>query len=340
MPARVLVVDDTPLNVKLLTVKLEYEDYVVSTASNGFDALAKIGAEKPDIVLLDVMMPGLDGFETCRRIRADPATAHIPVVMVTALQDVDDLVRGFEAGADDFLTIPINTLALMARIRSQLRQKRYYESLLEQSLIDPLTGAFNCRYLEAHGPRLIARCRTAHKPIAVLMIDVDHFKRINDEHGHAAGNHVLKEIVNRITSALRPSDLVARMGGEEFAVVMPETDLDAGHRIAERLRSRVAGTLVDDVAITVSIGATVIQPDTEEEELDAAIRRADGALYEAKRAGRNRVIAGGLLLSAVPPEHLDLPDHQAGGGSRDISAARMRPSLLPLTPTMVIKDPT
>ena len=289
MPARILVVDDAPLNVKLLTLKLEHEHYVVSTAANGLEALAKIEVEKPDIVLLDVLMPRLDGFETCRRIRADPVTAHIPVVMVTALEDVDDLVRGLEAGADDFLTRPINDIALMARIRSQLRQKRYYESILEQSMIDPLTGAFNCRYLEAHVPRLIARCRTAHKPIAVLMIDVDHFKQINDEHGHAAGNQVLKEIVNRITSALRPSDLVARMGGEEFAVVMPETDLDAGHRIAERLRSRIAGTPVEEVAVTVSIGAAVIQPDTGEEELDAALRRADEALYEAKRAGRNRV---------------------------------------------------
>jgi two-component system, cell cycle response regulator len=296
MPARVLVVDDTPLNVKLLTLQLEYQDYIVNTAANGLEALAKIEADKPDIVLLDVMMPGLDGFETCRRIRANPATAHIPVVMVTALQNVDDLVRGFEAGADDFLTIPVNGLALIARIRSQLRQKRYYESLLEQSLIDPLTGAFNCRYLEAQVPRLIARCRAAHKPIAVLMIDVDHFKRINDEHGHAGGNHVLKEIVNRITSALRPSDLVARMGGEEFAVVMPETNLNAGHRIAERLCSRIAGTLVADVAITVSIGASVILPDTEEEEPDAALRRADAALYKAKRAGRNRAVADGLFL--------------------------------------------
>src|SRR5271166_4107866 len=288
MPARILVVDDAPLNVKLLTLKLEHEHYVVSTAANGLEALAKIEVEKPDIVLLDVLMPRLDGFETCRRIRADPATAHIPVVMVTAL-DVDDLVRGLEAGADDFLTRPINDIALMARIRSQLRQKRYYESILEQSMIDPLTGAFNCRYLGAHVARLIARCRTAHKPIAVLMIDVDHFKQINDEHGHAAGNQVLKQIVNRITSALRPSDLVARMGGEEFVVVMPETDLDAGHRIAERLRSGIAGTPVEEVAVTVSIGAAVIQPDTGEEELDAALRRADEALYEAKRAGRNRV---------------------------------------------------
>jgi hypothetical protein len=130
------------------------------------------------------------------------------------------------------------------------------------------------------------------------------------------------------------------MGGEEFAVVMPETDLDAGHRIAERLRSRIAGAPVENIAVTVSIGAAMVQLDMEEEELDAALRRADEALYEAKRAGRNRVMADGLLMSAVPPEHLDLPDHQAGGGSRGISPARMRPSLLPLTPTMVIEDPT
>jgi two-component system, cell cycle response regulator len=124
MPARVLVVDDAPTNVKVLTAMLEYEHYVVSTAADGFEALAKIEAEKPDIVLLNVMMPGLDGFETCRRIKADPATAHIPVVMITGLSDVGDRVRGFEAGADDFLTKPFTLLALTASVRSQLRQKQ------------------------------------------------------------------------------------------------------------------------------------------------------------------------------------------------------------------------
>jgi len=129
------------------------------------------------------------------------------------------------------------------------------------------------------------------------MIDADHFKRINDEHGHPAGNHVLKEIVNRATSALRPSDLMARMGGEEFAVVMPEADLNAALQIAERLRSRVGNAPIEGVAVTVSIGAAVVQPDVEEE-LDATLRRADAALYKAKRAGRNCVIADG---SREPP---------------------------------------
>jgi two-component system cell cycle response regulator len=299
MSAHILVVDDVPLNVEVLVAMLAHDYPFVSTAADGFEALAKIEAEKPDIVLLDVMMPGLDGFDTCRRIKADPATAHIPVVMVTALSDVDDLVRGFESGANDFLTKPVNFRVLMARVDSQLRQKWHYDRILEQSMVDPLTGAFNCRYVEAHVPRLIARCRAARKPVAVLMIDVDHFKRINDEHGHPAGNHVLKEIVNRATSALRPSDLMARMGGEEFAVVMPEADLNAALQIAERLRSRIEDTPVEGATITVSVGAAVVRPDGEKEELDATLRRADAALYGAKRAGRNRVIADG---GGEPPD--------------------------------------
>jgi two-component system cell cycle response regulator len=450
--ARILVVDDIELNVILLTAKLEHEYYIVSTAADGFEALTKIEAEKPDIILLDVMMPGLDGFKTCRRIKADPAMAHIPVVMVTALSDVADRVKGLEAGADDFLTKPINDLALKARVRSllrlkmirdewrlreatynqlvgspeddgvtditggnavvledqaadrelieislaslgvrvtfaetvpevvmfaqqddcdlvyaslnlknedgmqvcpqlrardatrqlpilllaseddiarvakgldlgandyllrpldhnellvrtrtQLRQRRHYQRIRENyersialSLVDPLTGAFNRRYLEAHLPKLFARCRMARKLLAVLMIDIDHFRRINNTHGHAVGDRVLKEIVNRATFVLRPSDLVARMGGEEFVVVLPETDFDTALQIAERLRRRVGdmpvegGDSASPLSVSVSIGVAVVQPDGKEEPA-AALQRADVALYTAKRAGRNRV---------------------------------------------------
>src|ERR1700736_3432870 len=218
MSARILVVDDNEVNVELLVAILASEDYVVSTATDGFEALAKIAAEKPDIVLLDVMMPELDGFEVCRRIKADPTMADIPVIMVTALSHVDDLVRGFEAGADDFVTKPFKQLELVARVRLQLRKKQDSERIREQALVDPLTGAFNARYFDAHAPRLAARCSAAYRPVAALMIDVDNLKQINDAHGHAGGNQALRGVANRATSALRPSDLVARMGGDEFAV--------------------------------------------------------------------------------------------------------------------------
>jgi len=292
MSARILIVDDMPPNVKVLTAWLGSEHYVVSTAANGFEALAKIEAEAPDIVLLDAMMPGLDGFETCRRIKDDPAMAHIPVIMVTALSEVDDLVRGFDAGADDFLIHPVDGRALIARVRSQLRRKRNNERVLEEALVDPLTGAFNRRYFDAHAPRLAARCRAARKSLAVLMVDVDTLKQVNDTHGHGAGDRVLKEVVNRAKFALRPLDLVARMGGDEFAIVMPETNLAAAIQIAERLCSRIGEAPIEGVAVTVSIGAAASRPD-EEEALDTALQRADAVLYEAKRAAGNRVSAVG-----------------------------------------------
>jgi two-component system cell cycle response regulator len=288
MPARILVVDDNAVNRTVLVEWLALEHYVVSTAADGFEALARIEAEPPDLVLLDLMMPGLDGFEVCRRIKSDPATEQIPVIMVTAaFVEVDDLVRGFEAGADDFITKPFKGLELTARVRLQLRRKRDYE----RALVDRLTGAFNLHYLEAHVPRLAMRCRAARKPLAVLMIDVDNLKRINDAHGHAVGDHVLKEIVKRATFALRPSDPVVRRGGDEFVVVMPESDLNAALQIGERLRGRVADVPIEGVAVTVSIGAAS-RPD-EEEELDAVFPRADAALYRAKGAGGNRVIGEG-----------------------------------------------
>jgi len=292
MPARILVVDDDPTNVEVLTAWLESEHYVVSTAADGFEALAKIEAEKPDIILLDVMLPEMDGFEVCRRIKSDPATEHIPVIMVTALSDVDDLVKGFEAGADDFVTKPFSGLALMARVRAQLRQKQRYESIREQLRVDPLTGAFNRGYFDVHAWRLAARCRAARKSLAILMLDVDNLKQVNDAHGHAVGDRVLKEIVNRVTSALRPSDLVARMGGDEFVVAMPEMGLAAALQIAERLRSRVSESPIDGAGATVSVGAAVSSSD-EEEELEVTLERADTALYLAKRAGGNRVVGRG-----------------------------------------------
>ena len=211
MSPRILVVDNDEMSVELLVALLADDYPLISTAADGFEALAKVEPERPDLVLLDIMMPDLDGFEVCRRIKANPATVHIRVLMVTALNAVDDLVRGFEAGANDFITKPINAPALWARVYEQLRQKQDYERVREQALVDPLTGAFNRRYFDAHAPRLAARY-----PVAVLMIDVDNLKQINDARGHAIGDHVLRQVAYRVASALRPSDLVARLGADFF----------------------------------------------------------------------------------------------------------------------------
>ena len=290
MSPRILVVDNDEMSVELLVALLADDYPLISTAADGFEALAKVEPERPDLVLLDIMMPDLDGFEVCRRIKANPATAHIRVLMVTALNAVEDLVRGFEAGANDFITKPINEPALRARVYEQLRQKQDYERVREQTLVDPLTGAFNRRYFDAHALRLAARCHAARRPLAILLVDLDHLKQINDTHGHAAGDNVLKAVVDRLMSAVRPSDFVSRMGGDEFAVVMPDTDLDAALQVGGRLRGRIADPPVEGVVVSVSVGAAASQPNAEEE-LDTILQRADAALYAAKRANDNRAPA-------------------------------------------------
>ena len=455
MSARVLVVDDVMPNVKLLAAKLTREYFDVITAYNGQQALELVKKESPDIVLLDVMMPGMDGFEVCQRIRSDPMTMHIPVVMVTALSDISDRVRGLEAGADDFLTKPVNDIALFARVRSlvrlkmmmdewrlrestsghfgmlnngisllsestdearvlvledspldldkntetlkrdgsvvysattvgdaleraltndfelvivsltllnedglrlcsqlrshertrqvpillmidegdmnrvakglelgandyvikpidrnelqarvrtQIRRKRYqdrlranYEQSLSLALTDSLTGVFNRRYVSAHLPRLLDRAADSNKPVSILMFDIDHFKRVNDTFGHDIGDEVLKEVAERASRNLRNFDLVARLGGEEFVVIMPDTDGESALMVAERLRNRIGDTVfrisapVGEIVVTVSVGVAVggRVGDT----VETLIKRSDEALYEAKRSGRNRVVA-------------------------------------------------
>jgi two-component system cell cycle response regulator len=453
MSARILVVDDIPINVKLLEAKLLVEYYDVITANDGETALAMAESEAPDIILLDVMMPGIDGYEVCRRLKANPKTVHIPVVMVTALNQPKDRIMGLEAGADDFLTKPPNDIALFARIsslvrlkrasdewrareatavelgvtsaidstieedqpgnillvadgmldrkaiekmlieqgnevevcdddaaafrlassgdydlvllsdgdregdalrlcsqlrstpetrhgpillivpedigerlakameigvndylmrpvendellartRTQIRRKRYEERLRDNltvsvnaAVTDSLTGMYNRRYLESHFTRLSDRLRDAGKPISLLMLDIDHFKAVNDTYGHDVGDEVLKAIARRIQGNLRGFDTATRFGGEEFIVLLPDAPLAAAAAAGERLCQTVAGAPVTISAleigleITISVGvATAVAGESSLEEI---IRKADGALYDAKNAGRNRVM--------------------------------------------------
>ena len=472
MSARVLVVDDLPVNVKLLEAKLLVEYYEVVTAKDGPSALEAVKEEMPDIVLLDVMMPGMDGYEVCTRIKSDPVSAHIPVVMVTALNEVSDRVRGLEAGADDFLTKPVNDIALFSRIRSlvrlkrasdewrsreatavelgvavaaenapgsvlligdgmldresvrdmlasqghdvteantdaeafelvmtrdfdlvmladgerqsdalrfcsqlrsqpekrhqpvllvvpdpaserlakalelgvndylvrpierdeliarsrtQIRRKRYEERLRENytfsvnaAVTDSLTGMYNRRYLESHFQRVCERLGDAHKSISALVIDIDHFKLVNDTFGHDIGDEVLQNVAKRIQSNLRGFDTAVRYGGEEFVVLLPDAPLAAAAAAAERLCRSISATPVpatgqdDGLGVTVSIGvATAIAG---QEDLEDLIRRGDQALYAAKDAGRNRVMTAMAEMTLTDPDPVSAPSQQKAVG--------------------------
>lgn len=471
MSARVLVVDDILPNVKLLEAKLMSEYYDVITATSGPEALTKLETENPDIVLLDVMMPGMDGFEVCRRIKANPDKAHIPVIMVTALTDVEDKVKGLQAGADDFLSKPINDVALMARLRSlvrlkmaldewkirentanqfgvsdqknnlmeepvhgarilviedkdfdrnkivdtlmsdlnivfpaetgmrgielagqnsfdiimvsinlkqedglrlcshlrsneqtrgvpiiiiaeeedmsriahgmeigahdyimrpidknellarvrtQIRRKRFqerlrssYEISLSMALTDSLTGLYNRRYLEVHLEKMVQTNCENKKKMAILMLDIDFFKKVNDTHGHKVGDEVLKVFASRMTKNLRSFDLVSRMGGEEFVAVMPDVSPERAYVIAERLRKSVADEPVKCSAeggflnVTTSIGGIIIDH-TETAQILELLERADKCLYNAKNSGRNCVVFE-EVGKLNPADHVESP---------------------------------
>lgn len=453
MTARVLVVDDIIANVKLLGARLTAEYFDVLSASSGQQALDICARERVDVVLLDVMMPGMDGFEVCRRLKRAPATHHLPVIMVTALDQPSDRVQGLEAGADDFLTKPVDDIALvtrvknlarlkmltdemamramtsrqlgladedalvianadegarvmivddhprssvrlaealgktyhavaerdvsaalqrladepfdlalvslslmsadglrlcsqlrshvttrhlpiiimvepgdearlmrgldmgvndylmrpierhelLARVKTQAKRKRHsdflrnrLEETVEQSITDSLTGLHNRRYLESHLRTLVTQSLQHGRALSVLIADIDHFKLVNDTHGHDAGDAVLREFSERFRRNTRGIDLAGRLGGEEFVIIMPDTEIARARQVAERLRACMAADEFSiqggkRIRVTASVGlATLEKPDDTSETL---LKRADRALYTAKRAGRNRVEA-------------------------------------------------
>ncbi|CAK0774848.1 two-component system, chemotaxis family, response regulator WspR [Gammaproteobacteria bacterium] len=311
-PPSFLIIDDDPVAIKLLREALKKEGRVLF-ATNGPDGLAQARDHHPDLVLLDAVMPGMDGFEVCAALKADPATIDIPVIFVTSFNDVDHEAKALNAGAVDFISKPISPLVVTLRVRTHLTLRRQADELRQLSRIDGLTGVANRRWfdelLETEWLRAV-RLRT---PIGLLMVDVDYFKAYNDHYGHTAGDGCLKGVVDAIVSVVRkPPDAVARYGGEEFVCILPGNDLAGtalvGQRVLDEIRSRRLPHTFSGIAdiVTVSIGGTSLAPEADQTP-NVLVEVADRYLYRAKGEGRNRLVIDSATSFDSPQDMASVP---------------------------------
>lgn len=292
--SKILVVDDDAFSASLVDNTLRASGFMSSYTTNSAEALDRIERELPDLVVLDVSMPDIDGFEICRRVRTHPALAFMPIIFVTRKGELDQRVRGLEVGGNDYIAKPFEPRELVARVRSHLTR---LAALRQMAIRDGLTRCFNHRYFKNRLEQELSRARRYEQPLAVAMVDVDHFKQVNDEQGHLTGDMALAHLANVVMACVRGSDVVARYGGEEFAILMIQSGMREASIIAERIRSRVAAEafkITDSegqpsgksLSLTVSVGVAVFeQGDTPA----TIVARADRALYEAKDSGRNAV---------------------------------------------------
>ena len=296
----VLVVDDDPDKLHLFEMALRLVGYEVRTAIDGEQALAAIAAYQPDLVISDVMMPGMNGYDLARKIRENPQTKFIPVILQTAARfEAEDLRRGSEAGALGYITDPTDLDLLLARARTLLDFKSYLDSCEEAAFTDHLTGLANRRRFERQLEREVERTMRYLHPFCVLMLDIDHFKRVNDTYGHEAGDRVISRIGKILREGTRGIDLAARIGGEEFGIILTETALEGAMEVAERLRLAIKNAEIPGVAqISGSFG--VAECPAHAATGRQIVAAADAALYSAKREGRDRVEqAEGKSNSAV-----------------------------------------
>ena len=292
--ATILLVDDVPANLSLLSSILR-EDYRVQLATSGAKALELVAASLPDLILLDVMMPEMDGYEVCKRLKANPDTCDIPVLFVTARNQTEDEELGLTLGAMDYIHKPISPPIIKARVRNHIALKLQTDALKRLSFMDGLTQVANRRrFDDTLGNELRRAVRQQHE-LSLLMLDVDYFKLFNDHYGHGLGDQCLTQVAQAMQAEInRPMDLIARYGGEEFVVLLPETDLEGARKVAESLRETVAAMQISHAHslaaehITISIGVAC---NTQSETNSAAelLQLADQALYLAKQSGRNQV---------------------------------------------------
>jgi diguanylate cyclase (GGDEF)-like protein len=294
---KILVVDDQPANIEVLAEILTIE-YDVRIATNGHKAL-QIAQEQepPDLILLDVMMPLMDGFDVCKRLKNDDATRHIPVIFVTALSSASDEEQGLNIGAIDYISKPFSIPVVRARVRNHIQLKQRADLLEELASIDPLTHLPNRRLFEQTLHNEWARAKREGTSLSLLMIDIDYFKKYNDHYGHGAGDVCLHQVATTMQSCqTRAGDLLARIGGEEFIFILPNTDLNGARVVGECLRQTVADLKIPHIhstvvpIVSISIGCATSLPSLNDSDANTLINTADSQLYKAKEQGRNQVI--------------------------------------------------
>lgn len=296
---KILVVDDAETNLMILSNLLAEEGEIIS-ATDGVQAIALAESDLPDLILLDVSMPGMDGYEVCRRLKSDIRTRDIPIVFVTGRTEDNDQEKGLSLGAIDYILKPYSPLIVLARIRNHLALQKAHRDLkaanaelTRLATTDFLTGVWNRRRFMELGEAEVARVRRSGRSFGMAMMDVDHFKSVNDTHGHDAGDNVLRALAEACVDRLRNVDIVGRMGGEEFALILPETDPQGAMLTVERLREYLGGLAIPidsgTLNVTVSIGVTTVRDPSDT--IEGALKRADEALYKAKGSGRNRTVA-------------------------------------------------
>ena len=299
-PGRILVVDDNRDNAEIIATRLRFRGYAIEEAGTGQSALDAVHRNPPDLMLLDIMLPDIDGFEISRRIKGDPGLPFIPIILVTARDSTEDKITGFDAGADDYLTKPINFSELEARVRSMLRIKRLQDELEEKnrelqriSISDGLTGLYNHRHIHGLLREEFERAARMETTLTVAMFDLDHFKAVNDTHGHQAGDRVLQQMADLLRQNARDIDRLGRYGGEEFLALLPATDLEGGMVFVERVRVAVERhpfNIATDQPIPMTVSAGIAAfPHERVGSTETLVRLADEALYVAKARGRNRV---------------------------------------------------
>ena len=299
---RVLVVDDDPNLLTFVRTALKDEPYEIDTASDGESAIESLLKALPDLLILDVALPGTDGFEVLKTIRKDRNYDALTVIILSADDNPDAKVKGLDLGAVEYLVKPIHPSELAARVRALLRLKKQqdhfheeYARLSELSLTDPLTGAYNRRALDRLLKARLSESSRYNIPVSIVLFDIDHFKLVNDNHGHATGDRVLREITTLSLSLCREEDALIRYGGEEFLIIIFHTDKEGAHTFAERLRKQVDGYIFNQdkksFSITLSAGTASYPVDKGIMGVESMIDVADKRLYEAKRAGRNRTVS-------------------------------------------------